>query len=432
MEFSQAVEYLSDAGSYGIVPGLDSITRLMKKLSDPQDRLKFIHIAGTNGKGSTGTFLNSILMDAGYKTGRFVSPAVMDYLEIIQFDKKNISKEDFSFYISKVKAAADQIISEGFPHPTVFELQTAAAFCFFADKNCDIVLLEVGMGGENDATNIIKNSIVSVITSISTDHTQFLGNTIEEIAMQKAGIIKRNGNVVTISQNPKVINIIRHVCNQKSAYIKISKIYNICDCRYENGLQYFSYNDYKDICLKMLGKYQTENAALAIDTCKILNDCGYNISKSNIYSGLKNSQWPGRFEIVKKDKPVFIIDGAHNESAAVRLREAIDICFSDCKITYIIGMFKDKNYEDTVRITAKRAQKIYTVTPDGNRGLDAAILSESIRPYNINVITARSINDAVESSLHDDTDVILAFGSLSFLNQIRKYICKEDNNEQQI
>ncbi len=432
MDFSQAKAYLSDAANYGIVPGLDSISRLMKKLSDPQDSLKFIHIAGTNGKGSTGTFLNSILSDAGYKTGRFVSPAVMDYLEIIQYNNKNISKEDFSFYISKVKKAADELVASGFPHPTVFELQTAAAFCFFADKDCDIVLLEVGMGGKDDATNIIKNSVVSVITSISNDHTQFLGQTLEDIAVAKSGIIKHNGNVVTISQNPKVTDVIRSVCNEKSAYIKISKIYNICNCRYENGLQYFSYNDYKDICLRMLGKFQTENAVLAIDACKILNDSGYDISKDNIYKGLKNSQWPGRFEIIRRNKPVFIIDGAHNESAAARLRETIDIYFSDCKVTYIMGMFKDKNYADTVRITAKRAEKIYTVTPEGGRGLDASVLAETVRLYNTNVITANNIADAVKSSLKDNTDVILAFGSLSFLNTIREYISKEENNEPQI
>lgn len=431
MNFSEAAGYISACENYGIVPGLDSIRRLCNELSNPQDNINFIHIAGTNGKGSAGTFLNSILTDAGYKTGRYISPAVMDYLEKIQYNNENISESEFAFYIEKVKKAADSIVKKGFPHPTVFEIETAAAFCFFAEKDCDVVLLEVGMGGKNDATNIISKSILSVITSISLEHTQFLGNTIEDIAHEKAGIIKHGGNVVTLTQNPSVTDIIRKTCHDRSAYLKISKIYNISDIRFENGIQIFSYKGYKDITLSMLGKFQTENAALAIDACGILNNNGFCISEENIYNGLRTAKWPGRFEIIKKSSPMIIIDGAHNVSAAIRLRETIDIYFSDHKISYIMGMFKDKNYNEIARITAKRADKIFTVSTSGKRGLDAHELLETITQYNTNAAAADSVDDALDKLQQEKYDIIIAFGSLSFLNEVNRYVSKanEANGE---
>lgn len=422
MDFSEAKSFISEAESCGIVPGLDSIRRLCRELSDPQDKLRIIHIAGTNGKGSVGAFLNSILSKAGYRTGRYVSPAVMDYLEKIQADNKNISEKDFAFYTEKVKKAVESVTAKGFPHPTVFEIETAIAFCYFADKNCDVVLIEVGMGGRNDATNIIKKSVLSVITSISLDHTQILGSTIEQIAYEKAGIIKCGGNVVTISQNSQVTDIIRNVCHEKKAYLRISKIYNISEYSYSDGVQSFTYNDYENAKIHMLGKFQTENAALAIDACEVLMQEGFDISRENIYDGLYNASWPGRFEIIRNEKPLFIIDGAHNAAAAVRLRETIDIYFRDSSITYIMGTFKDKAYDENVRLTAKRAGKIFTVSPSGNRGLDANLLSETIRQYNPNVVTTENIKDAVERSMKEKSDVVIAFGSLSFLGEVKQYV----------
>ncbi|MBP1564253.1 MAG: bifunctional folylpolyglutamate synthase/dihydrofolate synthase [Oscillospiraceae bacterium] len=422
MNFSDAVSYISEAENYGIVPGLENISVLCRELSDPQDKLKFIHIAGTNGKGSVGTFLNSILTEAGYKTGRYVSPAVMDYLEKIQICSVNICEEKFAKCTQRVKEAVDRMLEKGYPHPTVFEIETAIAFCCFESEKCDCVLLETGMGGKSDATNIIKNNILTVITSISLEHTQFLGSTIEQIATEKAGIIKPNSNVVTIAQNPKVIDILRNTCTLKSAYLKISKIYNISDYNYQDYIQTFSYNDFKDIKIKMLGKFQTENAVLAIDACKLLADSGFKIENEQIYSGLLNAQWSGRFEIIKDTTPLFIIDGAHNEAAASRLRETIDIYFSDKKIVYIIGTFSDKNYHEIAKLTTKRAMKIYTISTKGKRSLDADTLAKAIKPYNPNVIAMPSISDAIDRSFQEECDVIIAFGSLSFLGEVKRYV----------
>lgn len=432
MNFDEAVDFISEAEGYGIVPGLDSIERLCRELSDPQKKLNIIHIAGTNGKGSTGAFIDSILRKAGYSTGRYISPAVMDHLEIIQKNGQNISPEDFGHYIGIVKDACERIIKKGFPHPTAFEIETAAAFCYFADSDCDLILLEAGMGGKEDATNIIDSSILSVITSISLEHTKFLGNTLEAIAEHKAGIIKHGGNVVTISQNTAVIDVLREKCTQRSAYLKIAKIYNITDYRFENNSQIFSYKELKDIKINLLGKFQVENAVIAIEACNILKKEGFLIKDENIYEGLLCASWPGRFQIISTGSPKFIIDGAHNESAAARLRESIDIYFADSRIVYIMGMFKDKNYDAVVKLTAKRAEKIYTITAPGKRGLDAKLLAASVKPYNPNVTALDSAKEAVEKSLKENCDVIIAFGSLSFLNEIKRTLNGEDLHDRKI
>lgn len=422
MDFKEAVNYISEAEKYGIIPGLDSIKRLCRKLSDPQENLKIIHIAGTNGKGSAGTFIQSILAEAGCKTGRYVSPAVMDYLEIIQYNGQNITEDEFAGVISRVKDAAESIVEEGFPHPTVFELQTAAAFLYFSEKDCDLVLLEVGMGGKTDATNVISRSELSVITSISLEHMQFLGDSLEKIAAEKGGIIRQNGNAVTITQNPEVTDTLIKICEKKKASLTIAKIYNITDYSYSDGVQTFTYQNYKDLKISLLGKFQTENAVLAVEACHQLNKKGWCISEEHIRKGLAQARWPGRFEVIRKSSPVIIIDGAHNPSAAARLRETIDICFSERNITYITGTFKDKNYNEIARLTCKRARKIYTVSTEGKRALSAERLAEAVRPYNSNVKAVSSPEEAVRQCIEDRAEIVIAFGSLSFLRKIKEYV----------
>ncbi|MBR3025177.1 MAG: bifunctional folylpolyglutamate synthase/dihydrofolate synthase [Oscillospiraceae bacterium] len=419
MNFKETVDYLSSAEQYGIVPGLDSIKRLCRKLGDPQDTLNIIHIAGTNGKGSAGAFLDSILRQAGYKTGRYLSPAVMDYLEKIQYCGRNITEKEYSETVSKVKKAADEIVSEGFPHPTVFELETAAAFCFFAARDCDLVLIEAGMGGRTDATNVISSSELSIITSISLEHTKFLGSTIEQIAAEKGGIIKQSGSVLTLMQNQAVTGVLTDICKKQNADLTITMIYNISDYSFSGSAQTFTYQDLKDLKIHLLGKFQTENAALAVDACRILNDKGYVITENSIRKGLEAARWPGRFEVIRESSPMFIIDGAHNVSAAKRLRETIDICFTERHITYIMGTFKDKEYSEIARYTTKRADMIYTVSTEGKRGLDAEKLAEAVKPYNSNVKAVSSVEEAVSKCFEDNCDIVIAFGSLSFLRKVK-------------
>lgn len=422
MNFEETVDFLTEAENFGIIPGLDSIKRLCGKLGNPQDKLRIIHIAGTNGKGSAGTFINSILTEAGYKTGRFVTPAVNDYLEIIQYNGRNISETEFADIMTRVRSAADCIVSEGYPHPTLFELQTAAAFGFLEEKKCDFALIECGMGGKNDATNLITANELAVITSVSLEHTQFLGDTIEKIAAEKGGIIKENGSLVTVTQDPSVTQILKQICSEKKADFTAAELSEITDYSFTDSVQSFSYKDYRCLTISMLGKYQTENAAAAVEACRKLRKKGYRISDQDIYRGLASARWPGRFEVIRASAPVVIIDGAHNPSAAAKLRESIKLCFSGKHIAFVTGSFKDKNYTETARLTADLAEKIYTVTTDGKRSLSAEKLAEAIRPFNSSVTASGSVKAALEDAMSENYDVVIAFGTLSFIKKIRECV----------
>ena len=432
MNYSQTLQYLSHAEKYGIIPGLDSIKRLCARLGDPQKGLNIIHIAGTNGKGSVGCFVESVLRTAGYKTGRFVSPAVMDGLEIIQLCGENISPEDFSLVFTRVRSAAEDIVKSGFPHPTVFELQTAAAFCFFAQKGCDIALVEVGMGGKEDSTNVIDTSLLSIITPISLEHTKFLGSTLEEIACHKGGIIKKGGCVLTALQSEDAMSVLKKICAEQSAELTVSSPQLITDQSFSPTAQSFSYKGLENIQLSMLGTFQTENAALAIDACMILRKKGYNIPDSDIIKGLRSAKWQGRFEVIRESSPTFIIDGAHNPSGAAKLRETLDKCFANRRITFIMGTFKDKDYDRIAALTAKCAERIYTIPTKGKRGLSAQELAKAVAKYNPNVKAMPSPQQAVTQCMNSSCDLVLAFGSLSFLKDIKDTVNREYNNETEI
>lgn len=396
MDYEEARKYVNDSSKYGIVPGLSNIKRLCTALGNPQEGLSVIHIAGTNGKGSTGAFVEAVLRDAGIKTGRFVSPAVFEYTEQFTVNGENIPKERYAWYINKIRTAVIGITGNGYPHPTPFEIETAAAFMYFNDEKCDAVLIEAGMGGGLDATNVISRSLVSVITPIGIDHANFLGDTEEKIAEEKAGIIKENGIVVTAPQSETVMNVIKNTANMKNADLFVSA----AECNYKISLP---------------GEYQRRNAALASEVCR---HTGFDITETNIENGLKHAVWHGRFEKIC-DSPEFIIDGAHNIHGAQALMESIDLFYKNRRIIYITGIFRDKEYEKIAEITADRAEKIYTVTPDNPRGLDNKILAKTIRKYNKNT-EAVTLDAALRMCLNERDAVIVAFGTLSFLGTIKK------------
>lgn len=397
MDYDEARNYIKKSAEYGIVPGLANITELCNSLGNPQEDLKIIHIAGTNGKGSTGAFIEATLTDAGLKTGRLVSPAVFEYLEQFRINGRNMSGMKYAYYISRIREIADKMT----PHPTPFEMETAAAFAYFRDEKCDIVLIEAGMGGGMDATNVISKSVVSVITPISMDHMRFLGNTIEDIAEAKAGIIKENGLVVSARQEKAVMAVIERKCREKNAELIVC-------------------NDEEEYEISLDGEYQRQNASLAAAVCRQLTDFG--IKENNIENGLKNTVWHGRFERIC-DEPVFIIDGAHNIDGAKRLHESIEKYYSGRKIVYIMGVLRDKEYKKIAKITAPSAEYIYTITPDNPRGLDNAELAETVREYNRNV-SAVSMDTALKCCIGRNDAVIVAFGSLSFLGELKE---KADN-----
>lgn len=387
MNYKEARDYINEASGRGIVPGLQNIERLCEILGNPQDKLKVIHIAGTNGKGSTGAFIEAILRDAGLKTGRFSSPAVFDYLEQWQINGNAVSENNFAFYVSKLAEAIKK--EDGF-FPTQFEIETALAFLMFCGENCDVCVVEAGMGGEGDATNVIKSSLVSVMTPISLDHTRFLGNSIEEIAKTKSGIIKENGITVTAAQENTVMEILRQAAEKKHSELIVSD----SDTEYEISLH---------------GEYQNQNSALAAEVCRHIDG----VTEENIKNGLKNAVWHGRFEKIHSS-PEFIIDGAHNPHGARALVKSINHYFKNRKIIYITGVFADKDYTKIAEITAGAADKIYTVTPPTPRGLDNTVFAEVIRKFNKNA-EAVTLEEAVKRSLDDTDAVVIAFGSLSFL-----------------
>ena len=432
MNFKQAMDYMEEIKACGIVPGLTNIIELCKRLDNPQERLSFVHIAGSNGKGSVLSYVSTILKCAGYKVGRYISPVITDYCEKIQINGKQISQKNMADCITKVKDACDAMVSDGLSQPTPFEVETAAAFLYFADHKCDVVVLETGMGGREDATNLIQNTLVSVLTPISMDHMQFLGKTLKEIAGHKAGIIKPNCRVVSAMQEKEAMDVIlakAHACGISAC--DVTFVNEPTKVHYGLEKQKFSYTDatgknYKDLEISLTGKHQIENAALAVEVIAALALCGYEVPQKALYKGLLETVWQGRFEVLSK-RPYFVVDGAHNIDAAEKLASSIRFYFTNKRIIYIMGILKDKEYEKVIAATYSYADHIITVTPPENpRALPAINLAQAVSEYHPQVTVADSLEEAVEIAylLAKKEDVIISFGSLSFLGRLKRILEK--------
>lgn len=418
MNYKQSLEFIDSANIYGSVLGLDNTKTLLKKIGNPQNNLKIIHVAGTNGKGSVIAFCQSVLMEAKFKVGRYISPSVFNYMEHFCIDGDYISQDDFSQAATSVKAAVQSMIEEGFNHPTTFEIETAIAFYYFNKKKCDFVLLEVGLGGSDDATNAIDNSLISVITSISLDHTSILGNTTAQIAKVKGGIIKNNGNVISIKQDNQAQKVISDICKDKNAQLTTVEKDEIKNMVYDKYSLRFDYKQFKNIKAGVIGKFQAENAAVCIEIMLQLRQRGYEIEDYSIINGIANAKWSGRFEIISKN-PMIIIDGAHNYDASKRLAESIELYFPNRKIVFIIGILADKDYNAIIKNTVYLADTIYTITPDNSRALDGHKLKDIIQPYNQNVFYCEDIKKALSYAKENIGDgIIICFGSLSYIGKI--------------
>ena len=426
MKYTECLDYIESLSVYGIRPGLDSISQLLSRLGNPQDDLSFVHIAGTNGKGSTLAYVSTILKCAGYKVGRYISPTIFDYCERIQVGETKISKKALGEYMDRVKEACDGMLSEGLTHPSPFEVETAIAFLYFKDRKCDIVVMEAGMGGALDATNVIHNTKVAVLASISMDHMQFLGDDLSQIATQKAGIIKAGCYVVSTMQMPQAMQVIKRECEKMHVPLWVSDESKATRIRYGLEKQSFSYGEYKDVEISQAGLYQLQNAVLAMDVIQALRNQGYVVSDKAMYKGLLATTWLGRFSVVGK-KPYFVVDGAHNEDAAEKLAEAISFYFTNKRIIYIMGMLRDKECEKVIEKTARFAAQIITITPPENkRAMDGYELAGLVAKENPNVTAASSVEEAVELAklLAGREDVIIAFGSLSYLGRLMETVKK--------
>lgn len=428
MNYREARAYLKEINKYGSVLGLESITRLLKELGDPHRGLNIVHIAGTNGKGSTLALMQRVFMEAGYKAGRYSSPAVFDEDEIIQINGRNIEKDSLADIVTFIKGKADKILENYGFHPTPFEIETAMAFEYFKRKECDIVFVECGMGGESDATNVFEQVLCSVITSISLDHTAFLGETIEEIAKIKSGIIKKNCPVVTVRQHKKALEVIENVAARKESVLIQADAAHVEIQNGKNHISYLASNGKAyETDIQMLGTYQGINVAAAIETILCLEQKGYEVEKY-IESGLSKAKWNGRMEIIS-ETPLFIIDGAHNPGAVKELRNSIDLYFTNKRITFIMGVLADKDFEQEAGLIADRAENIITVTPNNGRALDGRELAKTVSRYNQKTKYIESIEGAVKEAMdfarEGQTDMILAFGSLSHLKDIKQAVKAE-------
>lgn len=431
MNYAQTLEYVESLKMYGIVPGLSNITELCKRLGNPQDALSFVHIAGTNGKGSVLAFVSTILKCAGYKTGRYISPVISNYCEKIQINGRPITKKAICEYMEEVKTVCESMVADGFSHPTPFEVETALAFLYFKRSGCNIVVLETGMGGREDATNLITTTKVAVLSSISMDHMQFLGNTLEKIAWQKAGIIKDNCYVMSAKQENEALEVIRQEAEEKNASLAVVK--DATKVKYGLEKQRFTYETTEGTCFSNLeitlaGKHQVENAVLAVEVIEKLSHCGYAVSEKQLRKGLLETVWIGRFQVLSK-KPLFIIDGAHNEDAAKKLADSVRFYFTNKRIIYIIGILRDKEYEKVIAETYAYADQIITVTPPENeRALPALELAQTVKEYHPNVTVAGSLEEAVEMAylLAGKEDVIISFGSLSYLGRLTEILGKRE------
>lgn len=426
MTYEEAKCFLESCNQYAGEFTLEPLRALLKRLGDPQDQLSFVHIAGTNGKGSTLAFVSTILKEAGYRVGRYISPTIFSYRERIQVNEVYIPREDLVRLTERIRCAGEELLKEGLGHPTMFEAETALAFLWFAEQRCDLVVLETGMGGLMDATNVIRTTKAAVLASISMDHMGFLGNTLGEIARNKAGIIKPGCAVVTAKQEPEAE---KEVLRQAEAF---GCPVTVADPAFlenrQRGLytQTFDYKERKQVKIRLSGEYQFANGALALETVDALRRQGYEIPEEAVRRGMERAVWLGRFSVAAED-PCFLVDGAHNRDAAEKLAESIRHYLTGKRLIFIIGVLADKEYEEVVKKTVPFASEVITVeTPDNIRALPAEKLAETVKKYNAHVQVSESLEQAVDKAyeLAGKEDVILAFGSLSYLGALMRAVDK--------
>ncbi len=422
MNYRQARDYI-EKGTGKILPGLARIEALMEELGHPERGLSCIHIAGTNGKGSILAYISTSLTLAGYKVGRYVSPTLYSYRERFQIDGCPIDRENFRKLAEQIAEAVDRLQDRGILRPSAFELETALSFLYFQQEACDWVVLECGMGGREDATNVIPDPKLAVFASISMDHMGFLGNSLEEIAYAKAGIIKKGCPVVTCRQPLEVWKVLEEECGRQETSLTVADVDQVI-CQ-ENKLegQRFLYRGLP-LSIHLAGSCQVENAITAYEALKTLQGKGLSLTDQEIREGLEQTVWKGRFTCIGQH-PYFFVDGAHNPAAALRLRESIETYFPDQRKIFINGVFADKDYREIIRITAPLADRIFAIaTPGSTRALPAGELAKAIAQVNPQTQACASLEEAVDQAYAaaGQEDVILAFGSLAFIGELTRLV----------
>ena len=429
------IDRIHEFNRFGMVLGLDRMEELLRRLGNPQDDLKVIHVAGTNGKGSVSKYLEEGLSACGYKMGLYTSPYIETFNERIRYDGADISDEDLEYYGQKVVSAAEAMVADGLDSPTEFEVVTAIAFLYFAGRQADITILEVGLGGIGDSTNVVKSPLASVITSISYDHMAQLGSSLAEIAVNKAGIIKTGCPVIANVPQRDAAKIIA-----RKAYAMGSRLYDISGIRaavsdetpFSQKVSMELYEkSYSDVEISMVGRHQAENLKTALATLEILRKSGaVKLDREALYDGLKRARQPGRFEVISED-PLVIIDGAHNEAGAQALQETMAQHFAGKKILLVAGILADKEIDSIVKFLTKITDHIIVTEPDNPRKLAAEKLAEHVADFGV---AAEAVSD-VEAAVHrakelaEGYDVILFAGSLYLIGDVRRLWRNERGEE---
>ena len=416
MNYTEALEYIHGISWTFCKPGLERIGELCERLGHPEKTLKFIHIAGTNGKGSTSSMLESVLRAAGYKIGLYTSPFIRVFNERMRVDGENISNDELASLTEYIKPIAELMEDK----PTEFELITALAFEYFARHSCDVVILEAGMGGRLDSTNIIDTSVLSIITGIALDHTAFLGDTVEKIAAEKAGIIKRGVPVLyggTDESAKSVISERADEMNAQFASVDYERLY-VKDMSLDGT--YFDFDEFKEVKIKLLGSYQPRNAAIVLSAIQILRQSGFEISDIAVREGLSSAEWQGRFEILSRE-PLMIFDGAHNPQGIEAAVESIRLYFKDQKVCIVTGVLRDKDYTHIAKMLATVASKAFTFTPDSPRALDASDYAKTLTSAGISAEHSVTVAEALAKAKAyaiENSCPIICVGSLYAYSEI--------------
>lgn len=416
MNAEQAIAYIHSVCWKGSIPGLGRTQALLEKMGNPEKKLKFVHIAGTNGKGSTAAMTASILSKAGYRTGLYTSPYIYRFHERIQVDGVEISDEDLTEITEYVKPLADSMAQS----PTEFELVCCIAFEYFYRKKCEIVVLEVGMGGAWDATNVIEVPEVAVITNIGLDHTEYLGDTVEKIAETKSGIFKPHGHAVVYRSTPSVEAVYERVCAERDVSLRKADFDGLVLKAHTLEGQVFDCGSRKNLVLPLLGDHQLHNASVVLSIADTLIGEGWNISEQNIYDGIRDVRWPGRFDIVCR-KPLFIIDGGHNPQCIEALVKNIRDYLAGKKVIALTGVLADKDYADMYKPVMPLVDRFVCITPPNPRKLEAEQLAQYLRQAGAQAQASESILDGVKKAMElaGKDGVVLCFGSLYSIGGIR-------------
>lgn len=405
MEYQEIIHTIKNKRRFGSLPGVVVSRKLLAAVGDPQNDLAFIHIAGTNGKGSTAAFLREILKETGIRAGMFTSPHLIDFTERIQVDGRQIPEEDAA-RLGEMLLNLDLDV-----HPTMFDYCLAMALLYFREQGCRLVILETGLGGRLDSTNVISAPLVSVITKIGYDHTEVLGDTLDKIAAEKAGILKPNTFMVSESQQQPAEKVLKDCCSKLGIsyqFVEAEKIKAV-----DHGFSYEGKGSYR---MRMLGMHQRENAMAAVFAAEALRIYGFEITDAQISQGIENATWNGRMELISKE-PYLLIDGAHNGHGVHALAESLKELYPDEKFRFIMGVLADKDYKQMVKEILPLAESVTTVTPDSGRALQGETLAEYIRSYGVFAENTEQMQEAF-LQIRDKT---VAFGSLYFIGEIRKF-----------